>query len=290
VPVDDSGLRVDVLESSGVRAVLCTPAHQYPSGVVLSPQRREHLLRWASAVGGPVGGLVIEDDYDAEFRYERAALGCLQGMAPQHVALVGSVSKTLAPALRLGWVVTPPHLLPALRGIKRDDDFGSNAIDQHILSRLLDTGDYDRHLRGLRRLYRQRRDAFIQALTRQLPEWQVMGSAGGLHLTVALPPGVSEGRLVAAAATLGLSVLGLADMCGRHVSRPGVVISYARATPDMCADAVRRLALAADLLDQMTAEMEAAARSSSHLWQDVGGSSRTSGAVGHREEASDSTP
>ncbi len=142
--------------------------------MVLSPARREQLLRWA----GQVGGLIIEDDYDAEFRYDRAPVGCLQGMDAQHVALLGSVSKTLAPALRIGWVLTPPRLLASLRAIKRDDDFGSNAIDQHVLARLLESGAYDRHLRGMRRRYRQRRDAFIEALARRLPDWQVMGSAG----------------------------------------------------------------------------------------------------------------
>ena len=266
VPVDESGLQVDVLAATKSRAVLCTPAHQYPSGVVLSPARREQLLRWASEVGG----LIIEDDYDAEFRHDRAPVGCLQGMDPQHVALVGSVSKTLAPALRIGWVVTPPRLLPALRAIKRDDDFGSNAINQHVLARLLESGAYDRHLRGMRRRYRQRRDAFIEALARRLPDWQVMGSAGGLHLTVALPPEMHEGRLVAAASGLGLSVLGLAPMSGSTGTEPGIVISYARATPSMSEEAVDRLVKASRVLDQVTPEMEAVAASSANLWHDLG--------------------
>jgi len=266
VPVDEGGLQVDVLAAAKAEAVLCTPAHQYPSGVVLSPDRREQLLRWASGTGG----LIIEDDYDAEFRHDRAPLGCLQGMDPEHVALLGSVSKTLAPALRIGWVVTPPALLPALRGLKRDDDFGSNAIDQHVLASLLESGAYDRHLRGLRRRYRKRRDAFIQALARGLPDWQVMGSAGGLHLTISLPPGVPEGRLVVAAAGLGLSVLGLEGMAGRETGKPGIVVSYARATPDMSEDAVGRLAKALTVLDQVTPEMEAAAASTANLWHDLG--------------------
>ncbi len=266
VPVDESGLQVDVLAATKTRAVLCTPAHQYPSGVVLSPARREQLLRWA----GQAGGLIIEDDYDAEFRYDRAPVGCLQGMDAQHVALLGSVSKTLAPALRIGWVLTPPRLLAALRAIKRDDDFGSNAIDQHVLARLLESGAYDRHLRGMRRRYRQRRDAFIEALARRLPDWQVMGSAGGLHLTIALPPGMHEGRLVAAAGGLGLSVLGLEPMSGSSVAGTGIVISYARMTSSMSEDAVDRLAKASQVLDQVTPEMEVAAASATDLWHNVG--------------------
>ncbi|MDQ3663909.1 MAG: PLP-dependent aminotransferase family protein [Actinomycetota bacterium] len=265
VPVDASGVRVDLLAATGTRAVLCTPAHQYPSGVVLSPARREELLRWAREVGG----LVIEDDYDAEFRYERAPLSCLQGMDPQHVALLGSVSKTLAPALRIGWVVTPPVLLSALRGIKRDDDFGSNAIEQHVLARLLESGAYDRHLRGLRRRYRQRRDAFVDALARRLPEWRVLESAGGLNLTIALPPELPERQLVAAAAGLGLAVLGLQEMSGHQAPGPGIVLSYARATPGMSEDAVRRLADASVAVDQVTAEQEAAVARAANLWNDL---------------------
>lgn len=265
VPVDEDGLRVDALAATKTRAVLCTPAHQYPSGVVLSPPRREQLLRWAKSVGG----LIIEDDYDAEFRYDRAPLACLQGMDPHHVALLGSISKTLAPALRLGWVVPPPRMLPALRGIKRDDDFGGNVINQHVLARLMESGGYDRHLRGLRRRYRQRRDAFITAVARRLPEWQVMGSAGGLHLTVALPPDIPEARLVAAAARLGLAVLGLEVMSNANASGPGIVVSYARATPDMCEDAVARLAKASRLVSQVTPHMATEAASTAHLWHDV---------------------
>jgi GntR family transcriptional regulator/MocR family aminotransferase len=266
VPVDENGLDVDVLTATRVRAVLCTPAHQYPSGAVLSPTRREQLLRWASVAGG----LIIEDDYDAEFRYDRTPLACLQGMDPQHVALLGSVSKTLAPALRIGWVVTPPQLLQAMRGIKRDDDFGSNVINQHVLACLLASGTYDRHLRAQRRRYRQRRDAFLEALARRLPSWQAMGGAGGLHITIGLPPELPEGRLVAAAAGLGLSVLGVSAMSGRQGSPPGIVLSYARATPDMLKDAVDRLARASRLLEQVTPEMESAAAGAATLWDDIG--------------------
>jgi len=216
IPVDDQGLRVDALAGSGAGVVLCTPAHQYPSGVVLSPARRASLLRWAA----DADALVLEDDYDAEFRYERGPMGCLQGMDPLHVALLGSVSKTLAPALRIGWVLCPPQLLTGLRTARRDDDFGSNAIDQHVLARLLELGTYDRHLRMLRRRYRTRRDALVEAFARALPDWEVLGSAGGLHLTVRLPEGVPEGRLLVAAAGLGLSVFGLGAMTAAAIRRP----------------------------------------------------------------------
>ncbi len=265
IPVDDQGLRVDALAGSGARVVLCTPAHQYPSGVVLSPTRRASLLRWAA----DADALVLEDDYDAEFRYERGPMGCLQGMDPLHVALLGSVSKTLAPALRIGWVLCPPQLLTGLRTAKRDDDFGSNAIDQHVLARLLELGTYDRHLRMLRRRYRQRRDALVEAFARALPDWEVLGSAGGLHLTVRLPDGVPEGRLLVAAAGLGLSVFGLGAMTAAANRPAGIVVSYARTTPDMAVEAVNRLVLAVHQLDQITPEMEATALANSVPWSTI---------------------
>ncbi|WP_293769532.1 PLP-dependent aminotransferase family protein [Sporichthya sp.] len=267
IPVDRDGLQVDALARSEASAVLCTPAHQYPCGVSLSPERRASLLRWATEVDG----LVLEDDYDADFRYERTPMGCLQGMDPMHVALLGSVSKTLAPALRIGWVVTPPHLLAALRAAKRDDDLGGNTLDQHVLARLLSTGSYDRHLRLLRRRYRIRRDGLVGAFTRLLPDWEILGSAGGLHLTVRPPEGTPENRLVAAAAGLGLAVFGLGAMSVERAPMAGIVLSYARATPDMSAEAVRRLALAMAALDQVTPAMEAAVSTGALPWFETGG-------------------
>jgi len=221
------GLRVDALAASQARAVLCSPAHQYPTRVVLSPGRRRQLLQWAE----DFDGLILEDDVDAEFRYERLPVACLQSMNPGRVVLLGSVSKTLAPALRLGWVLIPPALTASIRGAKRDDDFGSNGLDQHVFARLLQSGGYDRHVRGLRRLYRARRDFFVQALARRLPDWVLTGGAGGPILTNLLPGHTPEGRLVAAANELGLLV-GLGTMTGRADHPAGLVVSFARATQD----------------------------------------------------------
>jgi GntR family transcriptional regulator/MocR family aminotransferase len=228
VPVDEQGLRVDALAASQARAVLCTPAHQYPTGVVLSPGRRRQLLQWAE----DDDALILEDDVDAEFRYERLPVACLQAMNPGRVVLLGSVSKTLVPALRLGWVVTPPTLTASIRGAKRDDDFGSNGLDQHVFARLLQSGGYDRHVRGLRRLYRDRRDFLVQALARRLPDWVLTGGAGGPILTILLPGHTPEGRLVATANELGLLVVGLGTMTGRADQPAGLEVSFARATQD----------------------------------------------------------
>ena len=267
VPVDEQGLRVDALAGSQARAVLCTPAHQYPSGVVLSPERRRQLLQWAEEHDG----LILEDDFDAEFRYERLPVACLQAMNPGRVILFGSVSKTLAPALRLGWVVTPPELTAWIRSAKRDDDFGSNGLDQHVFARLLYTGLYDRHIRGLRRLYKGRRDFFVEALRQRLPDWRLTGGTGGLNLTISLPEHTPEEPMVAAANELGLLVVGLGAMTGRvDTQSAGLVLSFARATPNMATDAVERLAAAVTILDQITPEMMHRSTAATEAgWQDT---------------------
>ena len=240
VPVDDEGIDTTALEDTEARAVVVTPAHQYPSGVVLSPPRRSALLRWAARVDG----LVIEDDYDPEFRYDRRPVGCLQGLGPQHVALVGSVSKSLAPGLRLGWVVAPPPLHEMLMKAKRDDDFGSPVLGQHVLARLLADGSYDRHIRRARRRYMDRRNALVAALARELPDWDVSGRAGGLHVMLRLPAGVDEGRICAAAAARGLAVQGTRAMYGALRAPDGLLVSYARAPAGVLTEAVQRLAAA----------------------------------------------
>jgi len=241
VPVDDEGLDVTALERTGSRAVLVTPAHQYPSGVVLSPARRSALVRWAERVYG----VVIEDDHNPEFRYDRRPIGCLQGLGPEHVALVGSVSKSLAPGLRLGWVVAPPPLLEMLMMAKRDDDFGNPVLGQHVLARLLSDGRYDRHIRRARRRYMDRRDALVTALRRELPDWHVSGQAGGLHVMLRLPAGLDEEQVCAAAATRGLAVQGTRAMYGALPAPDGLLVSFARAPPGVLTEAVQRLAAAA---------------------------------------------
>jgi len=237
VPVDMEGIDVVALAATRCRVVVVTPAHQYPTGMALSPGRRTALLQWAR----DVDGLVIEDDYDAEFRYDRAPVGCLQGLDPSRVALVGSVSKSLAPGLRLGWLVPPPGLVRLVAEAKRDDDFGTNVIEQHALARLLDSGSYDRHLRRVRRRYQNRRDALVAELGRQLPSCRVTGLAAGLHLLLELPADVDEDRVVAAAMRAGLGVLGVGTMRGTVPGPPALVLGYARLATTGSADAVRRL-------------------------------------------------
>ncbi len=191
-----------------------------------------------------VNGVVIEDDYDSEFRYDRRPVGCLQGLDPQHVALVGSVSKSLAPGLRLGWVVAPLPLYERVRTAKRDDDFGSPVLSQHVLARLMTNGGYDRHIRRTRRRYMDRRDVLVTALGQQLPDWEVLGRAGGLHVMLRLPSGLDEESVCAAAAARGLAVQGTRAMYGALPGPDGLFISYARAPTGVLTEAVQRLAAA----------------------------------------------
>ncbi len=239
--VDEQGLDVSSLRSP---VVLSTPAHQCPTGVVLSPQRRGELVRWARD-----GGLVIEDDYDAEFRYDRAPLAALQGLAPDRVVYLGTVSKTLAPGLRLGWLIVPASLSDAVVQAKALDDLGCSVLDQLVLARLLQTSAYDRHLRKARRRNRARRDALIGAVARELPEAHVSGVSAGLHALVRLPRGVELQTLLAGAAAQSLGIYPL----NLHRIDPGgpvqaLVMGYANLSEPAIAEGVRRLAGVLDSL------------------------------------------
>jgi GntR family transcriptional regulator / MocR family aminotransferase len=200
VPVDEEGLRVDALERAGAAAVVVTAAHQMPLGVALSVDRRAALLGWR--------GLVVEDDYDAEFRYDRPPLAALQGLAPEQVAYLGSASKTLAPGLRLGWLVLPADLVGEVAQEKLLADMGGDVIGQLALARLIDSGAYDRHLRVLRRRHRARRDAMVQAVERHLPGAQVLGIAAGLHANVLLAEPVDVSAFEAACEARSVRVYG----------------------------------------------------------------------------------
>jgi GntR family transcriptional regulator/MocR family aminotransferase len=236
VPVDREGVCVDELARRGAPAVVVTPAHQFPLGVALSPPRRAELLDWART-----GGLVVEDDYDAEFRYDRAPVGALQGIAPERVAYLGSASKTLAPALRLGWLVLPQGLVEPVARHKALDDAGEPVLEQLVLARLLDTAAYDRHLRVARRRNRARRDALVGALAHHLPAVHLEGLAAGLHAVARLPRPVPAGALAAAAARRSVGVYPLAS---GDLPTDRVALGYASLSEPAIAEGVRRLARA----------------------------------------------
>jgi GntR family transcriptional regulator/MocR family aminotransferase len=239
VPVDEFGLRTDLLPDSGAAAVITTPAHQFPLGVTLAASRRSQLLDWARE-----GRLIVEDDYDAEFRYDRQPIGAVQGLGPEHVAYIGTVSKTLAPALRLGWLVLPSSLVDLATEAKRNHDAGSPTLDQRALADMFDSGAYERHLRRVRRLYRQRRDQLLTALHRYLPDAKISGTAAGLHLVVRLPRVQNVAEIVAAGADNGVAIAGLYRYVLADTTdyRGRIVVGYGNIEPGDINAAICRLA------------------------------------------------
>jgi len=227
VGVDDGGIMVDAVVRADADAVLVTPAHQSPTGVVLTPERRATLLAWAQ----DRDALIIEDDYDAEYRYDREPVGALQGLAPEQVLYAGSASKVLAPALRIGWLLAPAWLSPLLAQEKAYADLGTPIVEQLTLADFVATGALDRHLRRMRRHYRSRRDALVAALAEHLPDVEVRGVAAGLHVLALAPSGVDERAWVDGARERGIAVHGLAEHGGAGLGRAGLVIGYA-ATPE----------------------------------------------------------
>ena len=234
-PVDGDGLVVEGLEAD---AVLVTPAHQFPTGAVLSGSRRRALLVWARRSDG----LVVEDDYDSEFRYDREPVRALQGLAANQVVYLGTASKTLAPALRLGWIVAPDDLVDELERVKRLADDFSPVLDQLTLAELLASGDYVRHLRRTRAAYRARRDRLMAALARELPDLTVEGIAAGVHVVLRMPPGCDDAAVARAARAARVHVPPLSAF--RIVARGtgGLVVGYGRLHEAAVEQAVRALA------------------------------------------------
>jgi GntR family transcriptional regulator / MocR family aminotransferase len=233
IAVDRQGIDVRALAAAAPDAVLVTPAHQFPTGVVLSAERRGALAAWARETGA----LVIEDDYDAEYRYDRAPVGAVQGLAPEHVIHAHSVSKTLAPGLRLGWAVLPSRLAAEVAAEKRLSDLGTPVLEQLTLAAFLGRGELDRHLRQTRPLYRRRRDALLAGL----PGLRAEGAAAGLHVLVQLPDGASEAEVVAAAAARDVAVesLGLHEMSAGRA--PALILGYSRLPEPALTEAAKRL-------------------------------------------------
>ncbi|MEV0088977.1 PLP-dependent aminotransferase family protein [Saccharopolyspora sp. NPDC050642] len=224
--LDEHGPRVDELPSrKGVRAVLLTPAHQFPTGGPLHPARRAAVVDWARARDG----LVLEDDYDGEFRYDREPVGAVQGLDPDRVLYIGSVSKSLSPAVRLGWMVLPEHLVDDVLAVKGEREAWASVLDQLTLADFVDSGHYDRHVRRMRQRYRRRRDQLVARLLERAPHVTATGVAAGLHAVLRLPPG-SERSAVAAAARRGLALDGLAGFRHPDATMPamdGLVVGYA---------------------------------------------------------------
>jgi GntR family transcriptional regulator/MocR family aminotransferase len=254
--LDERGTRTDELAAhpgttgrAGARAVLLTPAHQFPTGGPLHPQRRAAAADWARARGG----LVLEDDYDGEFRYDREPVGAVQGLDPEHVVYLGSVSKSLSPAVRLGWMVLPGHLVDEVLAAKGEREAWAGVTDQLTLAEFIVSGQYDKHIRRMRQRYRARRNRLVEALAAEAPHIEVTGIAAGLHAVLRVPPG-TEAVALEAATRAGIALDGLAPF--RHPESPvphqdGLVVGYAGSSENRYPAAVE--ALCAVLRDRASA-------------------------------------
>jgi GntR family transcriptional regulator/MocR family aminotransferase len=235
VPVDADGLRTDLLAAD---AAFVTPAHQFPTGVALAPSRRQQLLEWAAG-----GGLVLEDDYDAEFRFDRRPVGALAALGPQHVAYLGSTSKTLVPGLRIGWMVLPPRWRQAVTEVVRQDPAGPSTLDQRALALLVEAGDYDRHLRRMRRSYASRRAALVSCLAEAVPAARVVGLDAGVHCLLDVGD-VDDAGLASRLARQGVQVMALSE-CRWTPGPGGILLGYANlpehAMPEVAAQVARAL-------------------------------------------------
>jgi GntR family transcriptional regulator/MocR family aminotransferase len=238
VPVDGHGLRVDELAASGAGAVVVTPAHQWPTGVVLSPARRRALTDWAARTGG----WVVEDDYDAEFRYDREPVGAVQGLAPDRVITIGTVSKSLAPTLRLGWPLCPSDLAGAVADGKARADRGSPGLDQLVLARFLESGRFDRHLRRMRRAYAAKREVLVRTLAATSPAVTLTGLAAGFHAVAGLPPGAAEADVVERAAARGIGLYGMSGQRSTgNPDPPQLVLGFGNLSETAIATGLHRI-------------------------------------------------
>lgn len=240
LPYDGSGTDTTALPELDVQATL-TPAHQFPTGVALLPARRRAAVDWARATGG----LVLEDDYDGEFRYDRQPVGALQQLAPERVVYCGTASKAVAPPLRLGWLVVPRRLVGEVQEAVSGRNGGSvlGVVEQLTLAEFLRCGAYDRQVRAMRARYRRRRDRLVAELARQVPQVRVSGIADGLHALVELPEGTDERAVVRAAAEDQLAVCALGTLTHAATAGPrsALVVGYATPPEHLFPDALAAL-------------------------------------------------
>uniref|UniRef100_UPI0006E2CD8B aminotransferase-like domain-containing protein n=1 Tax=Streptomyces atriruber TaxID=545121 RepID=UPI0006E2CD8B len=238
--LDEQGTRVEELaDAPRAHGVLLTPAHQFPTGGPLHPARRAAVVDWARGSGG----LILEDDYDGEFRYDREPVGAVQGLDPERVVYIGSVSKSLSPAVRIGWMVLPEQLVDGVLAAKGQREAWASVLDQLTLADFISSGQYDRHIRRMRQRYRHRRNHLVTALAERAPHITATGIAAGLHAVLRLPPG-TEASAVKAAAWQGIALDGLAAFRHPGATMPagdGLVVGYSTPTEHAYAAAVEAL-------------------------------------------------
>ena len=237
VEIDDDGIRPDAIDAA--HSVYVTPAHQCPTGVVLTPGRRTALIDWA----GAADAVILEDDYDAEFRYDRAPIGAVQGLAPDRVIYIGSTGKTFAPALRLGWAVLPQDLIDDTSQELLNSMLQVSGFDQLAFANFLHRGDFDRHLRRMRQVYRARRDLAVSLLRELLPDHRVRGIAAGLHFVLEMTSHIAAEAVRTEAATAGIVVESLEQHAfGDYAGPAGLLIGYGGLAEPSLEQAIRGLA------------------------------------------------
>jgi len=239
IPIESRGLVVERLRATSAMAVVVTPAHQFPTGAGMTADRQAALLAWSAQRNA----LIIEDDYDAEYRYDREPLGALQGLSPNRVIYIGTGSKILSPALRFGWLLAPEAFVSELAVLKERADGGSPTIDHLALAEFLSSGDMDRHLRRMRQIYRHRRDVLVDALQEFLPQLPVGGVAAGLHLMINLPADTDETEIVRAAREKSIRIFGASDYRVRpRKDEPAIVLGYGCVSEPLIRQGIRELA------------------------------------------------
>jgi GntR family transcriptional regulator/MocR family aminotransferase len=238
VTVDERGIDVDALTAAACRAVILTPTHQFPTGVALAPERRQALVTWANEHDA----VIVEDDYDAEFRYDREPVGALQGLAPNRVALLGTASKSLAPALRIGWIVCPPALLTTMIEEKALMDRGSPALEQLALAAMIESGRFDRHLRRMRTVYAQRRETLVRTLAARAPDVALHGLVAGFHAVARLPASSDERAIVAQARERSIALYGMSMYrASGAVQPPELVLGFGNLSDDAIERGIARV-------------------------------------------------
>ena len=242
VSMDKSGMEVEMLSGTDADIAYVTPSHQYPTGIVMPMKRRLDLLKWASE---KEGRYIVEDDYDSEFRYKGKPIPSLQGYdRKEKVIYLGTFSKSIAPAIRLSYMVLPEPLLGIYKDKYRFVNSTVSKVDQMIVQRFLEEGYYERHLNKMRALYKSRHDALIDALRPLLGVCHISGEHAGVHLLLTFENGKTEEELILRAEERGIKVYGLSDyrICKDAAARPTVLLGYANLSEEQIKDAVSILA------------------------------------------------
>jgi GntR family transcriptional regulator / MocR family aminotransferase len=244
IPVDSEGIDIEKLEPEQAVVAYVTPSHQFPTGVTLSLERRQRLLKWATTVGA----YIVEDDYDSDFRYDGPPLIALAGLdRSDSVIYLGTFSKSIGSGLRLGFLVVPEHLTDSIVTIKSLMNYGHPWLDQIVVAEFIKSGAYERHVRGIRRLYKDTRDTLLAALKRHFGEQYISGKYSGMHLMWSLPPGLAPAdQFAQTALALDIGVypidaVGAVDFGGAW-KRNGIVLGYSALSASQIETGIKRIA------------------------------------------------